>query len=143
MKFTVTADCTPAEARAFLGLPDLEPLHAVYVSRTEEWLRGQGIADLVRGFGAMGGGKPGTPVDGAPLPVSDPAALIETMVRRLAPLGEAGMGMMQSMMSQMAGAARSGGASGASGAPPPPGTPGTRGGGAADADDGAAAAHPS
>lgn len=27
MKFTVEADCTPAEARAFLGLPDLAPLN--------------------------------------------------------------------------------------------------------------------
>lgn len=27
MKVTVEVDCTPAEARAFLGLPDLEPLN--------------------------------------------------------------------------------------------------------------------
>ena len=27
MKFTVEADCTPAEARAFLGLPDVAPLN--------------------------------------------------------------------------------------------------------------------
>ena len=27
MKFTVEADCTPAEARAFLGLPDIAPLN--------------------------------------------------------------------------------------------------------------------
>ena len=27
MKFTVEAECTPAEARAFLGLPDVTPLN--------------------------------------------------------------------------------------------------------------------
>ena len=27
MKFTVEADCTPSEARAFLGLPDVAPLN--------------------------------------------------------------------------------------------------------------------
>ena len=27
MKFTVVADCTPAEARAFLGLPDITPFN--------------------------------------------------------------------------------------------------------------------
>ena len=27
MKFTVEADCTPVEARAFLGLPDVTPLN--------------------------------------------------------------------------------------------------------------------
>ena len=27
MKFTVEADCTPTEARAFLGLPDIAPLN--------------------------------------------------------------------------------------------------------------------
>jgi hypothetical protein len=27
MKVTVEIDCTPAEARAFLGLPDVEPLN--------------------------------------------------------------------------------------------------------------------
>ena len=27
MKFTVEADCTPAEARAFLGLPDISVLN--------------------------------------------------------------------------------------------------------------------
>ena len=32
MKFTVEADCTPAEARAFLGLPDLAPLNEQMVN---------------------------------------------------------------------------------------------------------------
>jgi hypothetical protein len=33
MKFEVEVDCTPAEARAFLGLPDLTPLHEAWIER--------------------------------------------------------------------------------------------------------------
>ena len=32
MKVTVEVDCTPAEARAFMGLPDVEPLNDHLVS---------------------------------------------------------------------------------------------------------------
>ena len=35
MKVTIDIDCTPTEARAFLGLPDLSPLHAAYLERME------------------------------------------------------------------------------------------------------------
>lgn len=31
MKVTVDIDCTPAEARAFLGLPDVTPIHDKYI----------------------------------------------------------------------------------------------------------------
>ena len=33
MKFTVDVDCTPEEARRFLGLPDLSPVHEAYVEK--------------------------------------------------------------------------------------------------------------
>ena len=33
MKISFDIDCTPEEARAFLGLPDLAPLHALYLER--------------------------------------------------------------------------------------------------------------
>lgn len=33
MKVTFDIDCTPEEARAFFGLPDLAPVHAAYVDR--------------------------------------------------------------------------------------------------------------
>jgi hypothetical protein len=33
MKVTVDVDCTPEEARRFLGLPDLTPVHALYVEK--------------------------------------------------------------------------------------------------------------
>jgi len=31
MKVTVDVDCTPEEARRFLGLPDLTPVHDLYL----------------------------------------------------------------------------------------------------------------
>lgn len=33
MKITFDIDCTPAEARAFLGLPDLTVLHEAYLTK--------------------------------------------------------------------------------------------------------------
>lgn len=33
MKISFDIDCTPEEARAFFGLPDLQPLHDVYLDR--------------------------------------------------------------------------------------------------------------
>ena len=35
MKVTVEIDCTPAEAREFLGLPDVRPMQAAMMSRME------------------------------------------------------------------------------------------------------------
>ncbi len=36
MKITVEVDCTPEEARAFLGLPDVKPLQATVMARIEQ-----------------------------------------------------------------------------------------------------------
>ena len=36
MKFNIEIDCTPQEARQLFGLPDLEPLHDVYLDRVKE-----------------------------------------------------------------------------------------------------------
>ncbi|MEA3017690.1 MAG: hypothetical protein QOI38_2412, partial [Sphingomonadales bacterium] len=33
MKVTIDIDCTPEEARRFMGLPDLTPVHEAYVER--------------------------------------------------------------------------------------------------------------
>lgn len=33
MKVTFDIQCTPAEARAFFGLPDLEPVHQIYIEK--------------------------------------------------------------------------------------------------------------
>lgn len=35
MKMTIEIDCTPEEARRFLGLPDLTPLHAAMLERLQ------------------------------------------------------------------------------------------------------------
>ena len=36
MKVTIDIDCTPAEARHFLGLPDLEPIQNAVMGRMQE-----------------------------------------------------------------------------------------------------------
>jgi Family of unknown function (DUF6489) len=36
MKVTVEIDCTPDEARAFLGLPDVKPMQAAVMSHLEQ-----------------------------------------------------------------------------------------------------------
>ena len=38
MKVTIDIDCTPEEARAFFGLPDLGPVHAAYVERMSSFV---------------------------------------------------------------------------------------------------------
>ena len=47
MKVTIDIDCTPEEARAFLGLPDLRPLHDAYLERMLSLVKdGLGPADV-------------------------------------------------------------------------------------------------
>ncbi len=36
MKVTIEIDCTPEEARAFLGLPDVQPMQAAVLARMEQ-----------------------------------------------------------------------------------------------------------
>lgn len=49
MKISFDIDCTPAEARAFMGLPDLTPLHDLYLERMRSFVtEGIGPADLER-----------------------------------------------------------------------------------------------
>ncbi len=36
MKITVNVDCTPEEARAFLGLPDVQPLQQAMMDQVQE-----------------------------------------------------------------------------------------------------------
>ena len=38
MKITIDIDCTPQEARAFLGLPHVEPMQAALVAQMQERL---------------------------------------------------------------------------------------------------------
>ncbi len=39
MKVNVTVDCTPEEARAFMGLPDVRPLQAAMMGEIEERMK--------------------------------------------------------------------------------------------------------
>ena len=77
MKVHVEIDCTPEEARSFMGLPDVGKANAVYVDMMSK---------------AMSG-------------VSDTEKLQE-YARQLAPMGQAGFKLFQSFM-EGAGAGRS------------------------------------
>lgn len=49
MKFTVNVDCTPLEARAFLGLPDVQPLHDAWTAKAQSLMtEGMTPEDLQR-----------------------------------------------------------------------------------------------
>jgi Family of unknown function (DUF6489) len=72
MKITIDIDCTPAEAREFVGLPDLRPLQAAWLAEIENrliadmqkfspealarsWFSGAGAEWLPNMFGALAG----------------------------------------------------------------------------------------
>jgi hypothetical protein len=47
MKVSFDIECTPAEARAFFGLPDLTPLHDLYLDKMKTMMtEGLAPADL-------------------------------------------------------------------------------------------------
>lgn len=52
MKINVEIDCTPEEARAFLGLPDFRPIHEKFVEEMQKRMSGEMAAtdmqDLMR-----------------------------------------------------------------------------------------------
>jgi hypothetical protein len=45
MKLTFNVDCTPEEARAFLGLPDVRPMQQALIAELEQRLR-ENIASM-------------------------------------------------------------------------------------------------
>ena len=57
MKISVDVDCTPEEARRFLGLPDLAPVHAAYVERmskaASEGVTAESVAEMMKSWGPM------------------------------------------------------------------------------------------
>lgn len=77
MKVTVDVDCTPEEARRFLGLPDLAPLHEIYLERMRETMK-DGIG---------------------------PEA-VEKMMASWGPMSEAGLQMWSRFFEQMGGAGK-------------------------------------
>ncbi len=48
MKINVDFDCTPQEARALMGLPDLTPLHDQYIERMREVMTTGITPDMVQ-----------------------------------------------------------------------------------------------
>ncbi|HLO79156.1 MAG TPA: DUF6489 family protein [Magnetospirillum sp.] len=78
MKITVDVDCTPEEARAFLGLPDVKPMQDALLNQVQERMT-------------------------ATLSAMEPEAMLKTWL----PAGVQGMEQLQKMFwAQFAGAAR-------------------------------------
>lgn len=78
MKITVDVDCTPEEARAFLGLPDVKPMQDALMNQVQERMT-------------------------ATLSAMEPEAMLKTWL----PAGVQGMEQLQKMFwAQFAGAAR-------------------------------------
>lgn len=69
MKITIEIDCTPEEARSFMGLPDVSGANDLYVENITKAMRG----------------------------VSNPAQLQE-YAQALAPMGQVGLKMFQSFV---------------------------------------------
>lgn len=69
MKVNVEIDCTPEEARAFLGLPDVSEANRVYVDKVTQAMQG----------------------------VSNPAQMQE-FAQALAPMGQVGLKLFQSFV---------------------------------------------
>ena len=74
MKISVDVDCTPEEARRFMGLPDLTPLHEAYLAKMRNAID-QGI----------------TP------------ETVQSMMQSWSPMGEAGMSLWRQMLDNMGG----------------------------------------
>jgi len=57
MKVTVDVDCTPEEARRFLGLPDLTPVHDAYVQTMRKMMAdgitADSMAEMMKSWGPM------------------------------------------------------------------------------------------
>ena len=57
MKVTVDIDCTPEEARRFLGLPDLTPVHAAYIEAMQkaiaDGLGPEAMKEAMKAWGPM------------------------------------------------------------------------------------------
>lgn len=66
MKINVEVDCTPEEARRFLGLPDVTKANDVYVDAVAKAMKGVGSIDQ-----------------------------LQAMAKQVAPMGEIGMKMFQ------------------------------------------------
>jgi hypothetical protein len=57
MKLSIDVDCTPEEARRFIGLPDLTPVHEAYVAKLQKAVADsftpEGVGELMKSWGPM------------------------------------------------------------------------------------------
>ena len=57
MKISVDVECTPEEARRFMGLPDLTPVHEAYVDRmtkaVQDAVTPESFGDVMKSWGPM------------------------------------------------------------------------------------------
>jgi hypothetical protein len=74
MKINVEVDCTPEEARRFMGLPDLTPVHDVYVAQITDSIK-NGVS----------------------------SEMVESLLKNWAPMGEVGMKAWQNLFNQVGG----------------------------------------
>lgn len=79
MKVNLEVDCTPEEARRFLGLPDVAKANDAYVDAIAKAMQGVSNIDQLQGY-----------------------------AKQLAPLGEMGMKFFQQFIEQSASAAAAG-----------------------------------
>ena len=80
MKIHVEIECTPEEARSFLGLPDVSKANSVYVDVLSQAMKGAGSVDQVQEF-----------------------------AKNIAPMGQVGLKLFQQFMEGGAGLAGSSG----------------------------------
>jgi hypothetical protein len=78
MKMTMEVDCTPEEARRFLGLPDVTEANQAYVEAVTKAIRGEASLEQIQAY-----------------------------AKQLAPVGQAGVKLFQQIMESGAGAAMS------------------------------------
>jgi hypothetical protein len=74
MKITMDVECTPEEARRFLGLPDLTSVHEAYVEKMRN-MAAEGVTPEMMG----------------------------DMMKSWGPMSEAGMNLWRQMLEQMSG----------------------------------------
>lgn len=74
MKVSVDVECTPEEARRFMGLPDLTPVHEAYLEKMKTAVTDGVMADAV-----------------------------PDMMKAWGPMSEAGLAMWKQMFDQMSG----------------------------------------
>lgn len=77
MKVNVEIDCTPDEARRFLGLPDVSKVNEVYADAVTKAMQGVGSIEQMQG-----------------------------VMRQMGPMGEMGLKMFQQFMESTAGSKR-------------------------------------